>query len=183
MFPELGVTLGYAVTAQIDTTGPGPIDIGRGMREFTELMAAAPKPVIVIVQDIGPHKGRAAMFGDYAATVYSALGAVAFVTDGSIRDLSPLREMGFACFAAGTSVSHGNPRRVSMDIPIEIDGMVVEPGDLIHGDENGLLNVPLAAATDLPAQIERVRATEKMAMDLLNDSGGSVDDALRKMGH
>ncbi len=183
MLPELGVTLGYAVTAQIDTTGPGPIEVGRGMREFTELMAAAPKPVVVVVQDIGPRRGRAAMFGDYAATVYGALGAVAFVTDGAIRDVEPLREMGFACFAAGTSVSHGNPRRVTMDIPIEIDGMVVEPGDLIHGDANGLLNVPLASAKDLPAQIEHVRATEKAAMDLLRGSDASIDEALRRMGH
>jgi regulator of RNase E activity RraA len=183
MFPELGITMGYAVTAQIDTTGPGPVDVGRGMREFTDLMAAAPKPVVVVVQDIGPHKGRAAMFGDYAATVYGALGAIAFVTDGAIRDLSPLRRMNFACFAAGTSVSHGNPRRVTMDIPIEIDGMVVEPGDLIHGDENGLLNVPINAVRDLPAQIEQVRATEKAAMDLARNSDTSIDEALRRMGH
>ena len=183
MFPELGVTLGYAVTAQIDTTGPGPIEVGRGMREFAELLAAAPKPAIVVVQDVGPHKARAAMFGDYAATLYRAIGAVAFVTDGAIRDVDQLREMRFACFAAGTSVSHGNPRRITMDIPIEIDGMVVEPGDLIHGDVNGLLNVPLAAAADLPAQVEQVRADERAAMDALIGPNASVDEALSKMGH
>ena len=183
IYPELGVTLGYAVTAQIDTTGPGPIEVGRGMREFAQLLATAPKPAIVVVQDVGPHKARAAMFGDYAATLYRALGAVAFVTDGAIRDVDQMREMQFACFAAGTSVSHGNPRRITMDIPIEIDGMVVEPGDLIHGDVNGLLNVPLAAAADLPAQIEHVRATERAAMDALIGPNASVDEALSKMGH
>ena len=183
MFPELGVTLGYAVTAQIDTTGPGPVEVGRGMREFAELLAAAPKPAIVIVQDIGPHKARAAMFGDYAATLYGALGAVAFITDGAIRDVDQLREMRFSCFAAGTSVSHGNPRRITMDIPIEIDGMVVEPGDLIHGDVNGLLNVPLAATPDLPAQVEHVRVVERAAMDALIGPNASVDEALSQMGH
>jgi regulator of RNase E activity RraA len=123
------------------------------------------------------------MFGDYAATLYGALGAIAFVTDGAIRDVDQLREMRFSCFAAGTSVSHGNPRRITMDIPIEIDGMVVEPGDLIHGDVNGLLNVPLAATPDLPAQVEHVRATERAAMDALIGPNASVDEALSQMGH
>ena len=116
------------------------------MREFAELLAAAPKPAIVVVQDVGPHTRRARRCSATTPPRFTArMGAVAFITDGAIRDVDQMHEMQFACFAAGTSVSHGNPRRITMDIPIEIDGMVVEPGDLIHGDVNGLLNVPLAA--------------------------------------
>ncbi len=183
LFPELGVTLGYAVTATLDSTGPGPVDVGRGLRSFCEILEAAPKPAVVIVQDVGPRPARAAMFGEYAAKLFRRLGAVAFITDGAVRDTHEVRALEFACFAGGTSVSHGNPRYVEIGNPIEIDGMPVRTGELIHADVNGLLNVPLEIAEALPDQVAKVRETERAAMAVIDSPEFTLDRALRGMGN
>ena len=182
LFPELGVTLGYAVTATVDSTGPGPVQVGRGLRTVCELLEATPKPAILIVQDVGPEQGRAATLGEYAAKLFHRVGAIAYITDGAVRDVNEVRALGFACFAMGTSVSHGNPRFVDVGESVELDGMLVRPGDLIHADANGVLNVPLDVAESLPDQVSVVRALERGAMELIDSPDFTLDEALKRMG-
>src|SRR6266851_3120198 len=125
LFPELGAALGFAVTCQVDTTSPGPAAVGRGLRQLCEAVEASPKPVVLVYQDIGARPGGAATFGDYAATLMQRIGVVALVCDGAIRDGRAIRELGFQCFAAGTTASHGNPRLVNINIPVVVDGLSV----------------------------------------------------------
>ncbi len=182
MYPELGLTMGYAVTAQVDTTSPGPRNTGAGLRQLVELVGAAPKPVVVLYQDIGPRPGGAASLGEYAASLLKRVGATAFVTDGAMRDINEVREVGLRCWALGTTVSHGNPRFLRVGVPIVVDGMYVEPGDLIHCDHNGVLSVPLDIADRLPAEIEKVRALERVALDSIRGPDFTLDAALKRMG-
>ncbi len=183
LFPELGVTLGYAVTVQVDTTSPGPKAIGAGLRHLTELVEASPKPVVLVFQDIGARPGGAASFGEFAATLLQRLGAEALVTDGAVRDVHEVRTVGFQYFAAGTVVSHGNPRLARIGVPVVVDGLYVEPGDLIHGDINGVLSVPRTIADGLPAEVERIRALEREALDFIRGPDFTRDAALKRMGH
>lgn len=180
LFPHLGVMVGYAVTVQIDTTSPGPAAIGIGLRELTELVEASPKPVVLVYQDIGPRPGGAAIFGEYAARLMMRLGAIGVVTDGSVRDVPEVQALEMHYFAGGTVVSHGNPRLVRVGVPVVVDGMYVEPGDLIHGDANGILNVPTAIAADLPPIIDRVKSGEKETFEFLESARFSRDEALRR---
>jgi 4-hydroxy-4-methyl-2-oxoglutarate aldolase len=183
LFPELGVTVGYAVTVQIDATSPGPKAIGAGLRQLTELVEASPKPVVLVYQDIGPRPAAAATFGEYGALLFQKLGVEAFVTDGAVRDVLEVRALGFQYFAAGASVSHGNLRLVRTGIPVVVDGLYVEPGDLIHGDANGVMTVPLSIADRLPAEVERVRALEREAFAFMRSPDFTRDAALKRMGH
>jgi regulator of RNase E activity RraA len=184
LFPGLGVSVGFAVTVQVDSSSPGPPAVGAGLREATEfILAHASQPVILVYQDIGPRRGHGAMFGEYAARLYQKLGVVALVTDGSVRDVLETERLGFQVFAAGSVVSHGNPRLVRVNVPVVVDGMYVEPGDLIHGDANGVVNVPLEAAARLPAEIERIRAGERQEFDFLGGPDFTLDSALKRVGH
>jgi 4-hydroxy-4-methyl-2-oxoglutarate aldolase len=183
LFPELGVTTGYAVTAQVDTTSEGAPAIGAGMREFMGLIDSSPKPVVVVYQDVGPRPGGAAFLGDYSANLMKRLGVAAFVCDGAIRDINEVRALGLACFALGTTVSHGNPRRVRINVPVTVDGLHVEPGDLIHCDPNGVLSVPLDVADKLMAEVAKVRALEREAIDFIRGPDFTLDAALKRMGH
>lgn len=183
LFPELGVTLGYAVTAQVDSTSPGPRQIGLGLRQLAELVDASPKPVVLVYQDIGPRPGGAAFFGEFAARLLMRIGAVGLVTDGAIRDVNEVRALGFPYFAAGATVSHGNPRLVRVGVPVVVDGLYVEPGDLIHADVNGVMSVPLDIAARLPAQVEQVRALEREAFHFIQSPSFTLDAALKRMGH
>jgi len=183
IYPELGLTMGYAVTAQVDTTSPGPRKIGAGLRQLIELVGATPKPIVVIYQDIGPRPGGAASIGEYSASLLKRLGAVAFVTDGAMRDTNEVRALGLQCFALGTTVSHGNPRFLRVGVPVVVDGLYIEPGDLIHCDPNGVLSVPLDIADKLPGEIEKVRAQEREALDFIKGPDFTLDAALKRMGH
>ena len=183
MFPELGVRVGYAVTAQIDTTSPESATFKKGLREFTALVEASPKPVVLVYEDVGPRPGAAACIGEYSASLMQRLGAVALVCDGSIRDVEEVRTLGFQCFALGSSVSHGTMRRVRGNIPVVVDGLRIEPGDLIHGDVNGVISVPTEIAHKLPAEVEKIRAQERDALSLIGSPEFDLDSALKRMGH
>jgi regulator of RNase E activity RraA len=83
------------------------------------------------------------------------------VTDGAVRDLDEARGMGFHFFAAGPSVSHAYVRVETVGEPVEIGGLVVAPGDLLHADQHGVLKIPLEIAPELPAAADRVIETEQ----------------------
>src|SRR5262249_5478513 len=63
LFPDLAVTLGYAVTAQVDRTSPSPPANKAPLGQLARLVEASPKPVVLVFQDIGPRPGYAASFG------------------------------------------------------------------------------------------------------------------------
>ena len=182
-FPAMGVTMGYAITVQIDTSSPGPAAIGAGLRDLIELVVKAPKPAVLVYQDIGPNRGRGAAFGEYIATLSQRLGVVALVTDGSVRDVAEVEALGFHYFAAGSTVSHGNPRLVRIGVPVVIDGLYVETGDIIHGDVNGVVKVPMEIADRLPGLIDEIRTGEKETFKYLKSSEFNYDEALRRAGH
>jgi regulator of RNase E activity RraA len=183
MFPALGITMGYALTIQVDSTSPGPPAIGAGVRQLVELLAEAPKPAVLVYQDIGPNPGGAAIFGEFIATLVQRVGAVAVVTDASVRDLVEVEALGFQYFAGGSTVSHGNPRLAGIGVPVVVDGLYVEPGDIIHGDANGVLKVPFEVADQLPALIDEIRAEEKATLDFIKGKEFTIDAALRRAGH
>jgi 4-hydroxy-4-methyl-2-oxoglutarate aldolase len=182
MFPEMGIKLGYAMTAQLDGTSPGPPAVGDGFRQLADAVEASPKPVILVWQDIGPNPGGAAVFGEFAATLMQRLGAVAIVTNGAVRDIHEIHDLGFQLFAAGASPSHGNPRFVRVGVPVIVDGLSIEPGNLVHCDVNGVLQVPHDIAHLLPDQVEIVRSTERAAFALIKGPDFSVEAAFRRMG-
>jgi regulator of RNase E activity RraA len=182
MFPDLGIKVGYAITAQLDGTSPGPPAVGAGFREVADAVEISPKPVILVWQDVGPNPGGAAVFGEFAATLMKRLGAVAMVTNGAVRDIHEIRDLAFQLFAAGASPSHGNPRFVRVGVPVVVDGLPIEPGDLIHCDVNGVLLVPPDIAHLLPDQVEKVRSVERAAFDLIRGPDFSIEAAFKRMG-
>ena len=129
----------------------------------------------------GPVRRRAS--ANTQPSLMQRLGAVALVCDGSIRDVEEVRTLGFQCFALGSSVSHGTMRRVRGNIPVVVDGLRIEPGDLIHGDVNGVISVPTEIAHKLPAEVEKIRAQERDALSLIGSPEFDLDSALKRMGH
>jgi 4-hydroxy-4-methyl-2-oxoglutarate aldolase len=175
LFPEFGRLCGYAVTAQVETvTGMHPT----AERTFLELFQAvkdSPKPAVVAFQEIGGHADYAAHCGEVMATAFTRLGAVGLVTDAAVRDVPEVRALRFHYFARGTVVSHANFRIVRVGVPIQIKGLELQPGDLLHGDENGLLRIPPAALASLPQAVDRVRARERRLMDFMRSPEFSIE--------
>jgi len=175
LFPELGRLCGYAVTAQVETiTGMHPTE----ERTFLELFKAvenSPKPAVVAFQEIGGRADYAAHCGEVMATAFTRLGAIGLVTDAGVRDVPEVRALRFHYFARGTVVSHASFRIVRVGVPIQILGVELKTGDLLHGDENGLLRIPAAALGSIEQAVERVRARERRLMDFMRSPEFSVE--------
>ena len=171
LFPELGVMCGHAVTAQVETVSSvNPLEEAA----FVNLFAAvenSPKPALVVMQDIGSDAERAAHSGEVMCTIFSRLGAIGLVSDSGVRDLSAVRKLGFHYFARGAVASHAHFRIVRSNVPVHVHGMTVSPGDLLHGDENGVVSVPENCLEELPAAIASVLKNEQTLLDFVRQPG------------
>ena len=160
-FPEMDSVCGYAVTCTIQSVDDGADQAVDKRFEFFEAIEASPKPVICVFKDVSDQPARASQWGEMFTTSVKALGAVAVVTDGVIRDLAEIEEIGgVQFFAAGVCVSHGHLATVAVNEPVQISGLWIHPGDILHGDRNGVVKIPREVAADVPAAVAQVRKRE-----------------------
>ena len=177
-FPELGSTVGYAVTCTADSTTEARTD-ERGLLRLWEALAAAPKPAVLVIKDIGPERTRSCHMGEVMATTAKALGAVGCVSDGGLRDVVEVRALGFQYFCPGFVVSHGNPVICDIGPTVTVAGMTVPPGALLHGDANGVLVIPDAIASRVAGRAADVRTAEREVLDFVRAPGFTVEKLRR----
>ncbi len=162
-FPELPPTVGYALTCTVDSTTEGRQGIG--FNALYELLKSAPKPAIVVMQDVGTDRLHSCHAGEVMSTTMKHLGAIGILTDGGLRDVKEVRSLGnFQYFCAGLVVAHGNPICVSVGEDVTISGMRVRSGDLLHGDVNGILHLPDECAEQVAEAAYHIWAREEEAM-------------------
>lgn len=87
---------------------------------------------------------RSGIWGELLTTAAKNQGCVGAVIDGAVRDVTKIAAMDFPVFARGTCVydSQNRQRVIDADVPVEIDGVVFSPGDLIIADRDGVVVVP-----------------------------------------
>ena len=127
------------------------------------------------MQEIGGHPDYAAHCGEVMATIFKRLGAVGLVSDCAVRDVPEVRALGFHYFARGSVVSHASFRIVRGGVAVQVCGLVIHPGDILHGDENGLLLVPKDVEESLPRAVDAVRLRERRLMEWVRSEGFSLD--------
>ncbi|WFF42028.1 RraA family protein [Salinicola endophyticus] len=143
------------------------------------------EPGDVIVCDAGGDTTNALM-GELMLAYAVKKGVAGFVLNGALRDLDGFRDTNLPTFAAG--VTHRGPYKNGpgeINTPINIGGMVIEPGDLILGDNDGLLCVPFEAAPAVleAAQAKQAAEEKQMAAIHAGDNDRSwVDNALKAAG-
>ncbi|WP_160000049.1 RraA family protein [Roseomonas sp. 18066] len=143
------------------------------------------QPGDVIVVDAGGDLTNA-LIGELmlAQMVKKNLGGI--VINGAIRDSGAIRAQDFPVYAAG--VTHRGPYKDGpgeINVTIALDGMVIEPGDLIVGDEDGLLCVPFDDVAALEAATLAKNAAEQKTVAAIADGSNDtawVDAALRRNG-
>jgi 4-hydroxy-4-methyl-2-oxoglutarate aldolase len=173
IFPDLPPTVGYAVTCTVDSTTEGREGIG--FNALYELLEKAPKPAIVVMQDVGQDRVHSCHAGEVMSTRMKSLGAVGILTDGGLRDANEVRSLGgFQYFCAGLVVSHGNPICVSVGDEVTISGMTVKPGDLLHGDLNGIVHIPDEVAADVAEAAYAIWDREGETLRGITGQGGEM---------
>jgi regulator of RNase E activity RraA len=178
MFPELGAMVGYAVTAKISARERSRKAVPPW--KMWEAMLEVPEPRIVVIEDLDYAHPFGSYWGEVNGSIYKGLGAVGVVTNGGVRDLPEVRATGFHFFASCVLVSHAYIHLVEVGSLVEVGGLRVRPGDLLHGDEHGVISIPHDIAKELPAAAERVEKMERPIIDYARSPGVSVE-GLRKM--
>ena len=181
-FPDLGVMLGYAVTALCDNR-PGPLAGRQAYFKWLEAIRDAPKPVVCVFQDVSPSREHSCYFGEVMANCAQKLGAVGLVTDGGVRDVAEAQALRFHYFAGGAVASHGNFAITEVGVPVKISGVPVQPGDLIHGDANGVLVIPDEVVDRLPQGVEDIRARERRVLDFVHGPQFTLEGLVDIMSH
>ncbi|MGI6036857.1 MAG: RraA family protein [Limnochordia bacterium] len=159
-----GPIVGYAYTAKIAANDP-PTEAQKALRrQYWEGIVKTPKPVISVLQDVDP-KPVGSFWGEVNASIHTALGCIGTITNGGVRDLDEVEDIGFTYFASCVLVSHAYIHIVEVGQPVEVGGITISPGDLIHADKHGVITIPHEVAKDLAAACEAVTEAERPVIE------------------
>jgi regulator of RNase E activity RraA len=173
----------HAVTVRIRCSSP-PTD-NHDYLESTQwwnYILCVPEPRVVVIQDVDPTPGLGALVGEIHANILRSLGCIGVITNGSVRDLPALEKLQFHAFASRLAVSHAYSHIVDMSNPVEIAGLKIASGDLLHGDRHGVISIPKGAEFEIAAVAERQLQREQKILELCRTNGFSIEklrDAIR----
>jgi regulator of RNase E activity RraA len=172
-FPGLPPMVGFASTATFRAAAPPRAgNVYSGLADQVASFAELPGPPVVVFQDLDDPIA-AATFGEVMCTTYKAFGAAGLITGGAGRDLDQVEALRFPCFTNGTVCAHGYCQVVQVNVPVHVGGVAVHPGDLLHGDRNGVTTVPVEIASAVAHACAEYVAAEQVVLDYLK--AGKVD--------
>lgn len=144
---------------------------------FGAIEAAVAGDVVICAAD---GFAATAVVGDLMLGMMKNRGIVAFVTDGMVRDLVGIRAVGLPCYAAGITPNspacHGP---ATAGLPISVGGVAVSSGDIVLGDEDGVVVVPFARLDETIARLAEVKQAEA-ALDAKVKAGLVLPDWVRE---
>lgn len=170
--------VGYAVTAKIAATTP-PTDAQKPLAaQYYASVQAAPKPTVTVLQDLDPEP-IGSFWGEVQVSIHRSLGCVGVVTNGGVRDLDEVKHLDFEYFSNCLLVSHAYIHLEAVACPVEVGGLTIRPGDLLHADIHGVAVIPVAVAPHLAAAC---RAAQDAEMPVIGNcrkhfAAGDVDVA------
>ena len=179
--PKLKPVVGYARTARCATRTPAheSAEVLQARRlAYYEYVADPPQPSIAVIEDIDHDSGVGAFWGEVQTNIHKGLGCVGGVTSGAMRDLDDCAPE-FQLLARRVVPSHIHNRVVDFGNQVEVLGMVVNHGDLIHADRHGAVVIPEEAVGLLPAAVDLMIRKEAVLLEAARRPSLDID-ALRK---
>jgi len=165
-FAEMPPMVGFAATATFRGSTPSKEASYGSLEKHVASFDELPGPAVVVFEDLdNPVVG--ATFGEIMCTSYQRFGAKGLITSGAGRDLDQVRAIGFPVFTNGNICSHGYSRFPSVGVPVEVGGLIIKPGELIHGDCNGVTTIPIEIAKKVSIVCEQYVAAEAVILDYL----------------
>ena len=158
--------VGYARTAKIAAQEPSsdPAEVIRARRmAYYRHMAEASKPAVCVIEDLDGADAVGAFWGEINTTVHKGFGLTGTVTNGLMRDLGDMAD-DYPVLAGGIGPSHAFVHVREIGTPVEIFGMQVGDGDLIHADCHGALVIPPEVVDSLERAIDTLLKTEQLIL-------------------
>jgi regulator of RNase E activity RraA len=166
--PVVGIARVGRIRAAEPPRGPTPDRVS-----WYEYVARADHPSIVVIQDVDDPPGIGCFWGEVHSAVHKALGAAGCVTNGSYRDTLLLAE-GFQILGGHVGPSHAHVHLVEYGEPVEVCGMQVAHGDIVHADYQGAVVIPADCVSGISAAVDLVGRREKAILDVCRDSKFTV---------
>jgi len=166
-FPRLKPVMGYAVTARM-RSAVTPIN-GKYYYvnpEFWDYLSAFSGPRILVILDGDETPGAGALVGEAYARISRAFGCVGCITNGAVRDLPGIEALGYQMFSGSVAVSHAYAHVVDYGETVEIGGLRISNGDLLHGDMHGVHMIPRNGAGNLVSLAEEVQREDRELFEL-----------------
>ncbi len=181
--PSLPPMVGFARTVTFRSVEPSPLG-GAKMRDrraqYYEYIANGPQPCVAVVQDLDPQPGFGAMWGEVNSAVHKGLGCLGVVTNGSVRDMPDLAPS-FQILAGMIGPSHAHGHVVDWGGQVNVYGMTVRDGDIIHADQHGAVVVPADAVAKVPEAVDLIVRREKVILDVARASGFTIEKLKKAM--
>jgi regulator of RNase E activity RraA len=169
-------TVGFARTARIAGRKPPrepPEDIRVRRMNYFQSMAAGPRPGVAVVEDMDGDAPLGAWWGEINARIHGRVfGLEGALTNGVMRDLGDMPQ-DFPVLAGAVGPSHGFVHVREIGTPVQIFGMTVCEGDLVHADRHGAANIPTDVLEKLDPALDRLLAAEAIVLEPV--AAGQVD--------
>ncbi len=174
-FPEFPPMVGFAVTSSFRSdTPPAGGEAYGSISQLVEQYAELPGPPVMVFQDLDD-QAVAATFGEVMCSTFQAFGSVGLITSGAGRDLLQVKALGYPVFTGGTNCSHAYCHLLHIGLPIRVGGLMVNQGELLHGDANGVTNIPTEVAVEVAEVADEFVTGEEIVMDYVkSDSEKTV---------
>lgn len=191
-FPAFPPMVGYALTSTFRSMAPPRGgDVYGSIGAQLDAFSAIPGPPVIIFQDLD-EPCASATFGEVMCSTYKRFGAQGLITSGTGRDLAQVESLGFPAFTNGAIAAHGYCHIIAINVPITVGGMIIYPGDLLHGDLNGITTIPTEIASEVPEVCLEIARAEAIILDYLKQGDVTVagfntarkdcGDAINKLG-
>jgi len=163
--PEMGPMVGYAMTVVIEPGNPEHrTQNPNAWSEYRKYISSFPGPKIVVVQDLDKPHTFGSFWGEVNSSIHKALGCIGTITDGAIRDLDEMYNVGFKAIAKRLCVGHAYSHPVRWNCDIEVFGRTVKPGELIHADKHGFIILPREDQNQLLQAVQFMDSNECRTM-------------------
>ncbi len=174
--PRPASMVGYAATVRIRCSNPpmkGHAFVDR--TDWWNFVSTIPAPRVIVIEDMDERPGAGAFVGEVHAAILQALGCVGAVTNGAVRDVPSIERAGFQLFARSLSVSHAYVHIIDYGREVNVGGLIVQPGDLLHADCHGVLSVPVEIAARIPQEAAAIQERELRVIDLCRSKDFSIE--------
>lgn len=169
--------VGFARTARIAGLAPSaeaPEVIRARRMDYFRSMASGPRPGVAVVEDIDFPHCVAGWWGEVHTNVHKGLGLNGALTNGVMRDLDVMAD-GFTVLAGSIGPSHAYVYVEDIGTPVNIFGITVEQGELIHADRHGAIVIPPEVIPELKRGIEKVFSNEAIIIETSKKEGFNIE--------
>ncbi|MGE4282516.1 MAG: RraA family protein [Clostridia bacterium] len=170
--------IGYACTAKVSAMNPPTSEQKELWTPYYQKIKETPYPTIAVVEDIDP-KPVGSFWGEVQASIHTSLGCIGVVTNGGVRDLDEADKIGYKYFASCVLVSHAYIHIEDYDCAVNVGGVTVRPGDLLHADKHGVILIPREIAPELADACKKAQWSEEPVIQGCREkfkTGASIEE-------